>query len=78
MEKLPAEESPAGDFIAGAKADKSFPDAKTWSELKSYLHWRGATDDQVIAGRLVWRRYLNDKKNLGSAEAPMFVEENDR
>lgn len=53
----PEESSPAGDFIADAKADKSFPDVPIWGDLRAYLYKISAADAAVIAARSVWRRY---------------------
>jgi len=57
VRRLPREVSPAGDFIAGAKADKNLPEIPTWKDLRSYLHKIGAPDTALIAARSVWRRY---------------------
>jgi hypothetical protein len=60
LHTLPAEDSPAGSFVVDAKADKSFPDLKTWAELKGYLHPRG--DAALVAGRAIWRRYRDAQR----------------
>ena len=62
MRALPPEDSPAADFIADAKTDKSFPDLKTWGQLRGYLYLRGATDAALVAGRTVWRRYRDAQR----------------
>lgn len=48
----------AGDFVADAKADRTMPDAKSWSELESYLVRRSAIPDAIAAAKVVWRGYL--------------------
>jgi hypothetical protein len=48
--------TPAGDFIADARLDKSFPDARTWDELKAYLLSRWGTDP-IDAAEASWRNY---------------------
>lgn len=50
-------DTPAGDFVADARADRTFPDAKTWDEVRSYLRQRGACGDAVKAAHSVWRQY---------------------
>lgn len=49
--------TPQGDFIADARADGSLPDAQSWSELGTYLTYKGADYRAVEAARLVWRGY---------------------
>jgi protein involved in sex pheromone biosynthesis len=53
----PREDSPAGDFIADANADKSFPEIAAWKDLRSYLYMIGAADAAMVSARSVWRRY---------------------
>jgi hypothetical protein len=49
-------DTPAGDFIADAKFDKSLLDAKTWDELEAYLlnEWGR---DPIDAARAAWGNY---------------------
>jgi len=49
---------PAGsEFIAYAKSDPHFPDAKTWGDLRRYLNGGGATHEIVVAARAAWKDY---------------------
>lgn len=48
--------TPAGDFIADARLDTSFPNPKTWDELKNYLLSRWGTD-AINAAEASWRNY---------------------
>jgi hypothetical protein len=50
-------DSPAGDFVADARADSQMPDATTWDQLRTYLVTRGAISDAIKAARAVWRGY---------------------
>ena len=50
-------DTPAGDFTADARADKAFPDARSWTELRRYLERRGAIREAVEAGHRVWAAY---------------------
>src|ERR1035437_1500613 len=55
----PREDSPAGNFIADANADKSFPEIAAWKDLKSYLHRIGAADAAMVPALttpLIFRR----------------------
>jgi hypothetical protein len=58
----PREDSPAGDFIADAKADKSFPEIAAWKDLRSYLYMIGAADAAMVTARSVWRRYKTSQR----------------
>jgi hypothetical protein len=64
LHALRPEDSPDVDFMALVKDDKSFPDAKTWGELRGYLQQYG--DAAVVAGRAVWRRYLNAQRRAST------------
>ena len=44
-------------FIAEARGDRDFPDARNWRELQAYLERRGASADLVKAARSVWRSF---------------------
>ena len=59
LRTLPPEDSPAGDFIATTKADRAFPDVKTWRELRKYLNQVGTINTMAVGARMVWRRYRN-------------------
>jgi len=59
-------DSPAGDFVADAKADPTFPDPATWEELEGYLRRRGAIRDAITAGRAVWRGYQAARRRAAS------------
>lgn len=50
-------DTPAGDFVSDAKGDKSFPDAKTWREVESYLRLKGAVPEAISAGKEVWKAF---------------------
>ena len=51
------------DFINDAKSDSRFPDAKSWDELESYLHRRGACYQAVEAGEQLWKKYEASMKS---------------
>lgn len=59
-------DTPAGDFVADAKADPTFPDPPTWQELEGYLRRRGAIRDAIMAGRAVWRGYQAARRRAAS------------
>lgn len=50
-------DTPAGDFIAGAKGDRTFPDARSWRQLEWYLVMRGTIPDAMKAAKAVWRSF---------------------
>ena len=50
--------TPQGDFVADALLDPSFPDPKTWNELRAYVTGCGANHQRMEAARSVWRQYL--------------------
>lgn len=50
-------DTPAGDFVKDARADKELPDVKSWGELKIYLGRKGACLEAIDAARSVWRGY---------------------
>ncbi|MEQ9566823.1 MAG: YozE family protein [Pseudomonadales bacterium] len=52
-----------GDFVKDARADRNFPDAKTWAELKSYLRRRNACEGSLEAAQLVWSAYRAQVRN---------------
>jgi hypothetical protein len=47
-----------GDFVADAKRDSGFPDAKSLQEVVEYLDMMGAPDEATRAARVLWRRYV--------------------
>jgi hypothetical protein len=55
-----AERSSIGEFIASAKADKAFPNIKSWRELRAYLHRTGSINVAAIGARGAWRRYRDE------------------
>ena len=44
-------------FIAAARGDPHFPDARSWRELRRYLEASGANDAKLAAARAVWSSY---------------------
>lgn len=46
-----------GDFIGDAKADRSFPDVKSWGRLERYLISRGACTGATRAAKTLWCDY---------------------
>ena len=50
-------DTPRGDFIADAKADRHFPDARSWAQLACYLVHRHACHGAINAARRVWNAY---------------------
>jgi hypothetical protein len=49
--------TPAGDFVADAKADRGMPDVKSWEQLHTYLVMKSAIPEAIAAGKAVWRGY---------------------
>ena len=45
------------DFVAEAKRDRSFPNFKSWMELRSHLLRREDAHVALVAGRAVWQGY---------------------
>lgn len=60
-----------GEFIAYAKSDPNFPDAKTWGGLRRCLNGRGATHETVVAARLAWKDYRQQLKSLSHLAASL-------
>ena len=60
LRSLSPEKSAIGEFIANAKADKAFPNAESWEELKRHLYKVGANHETTVACRMVWRRYKDE------------------
>ena len=56
VKRAKASNTPAGDFIADARLDRSFPNPRTWDELKTYLLLRWGTDP-ISAAEASWRNY---------------------
>jgi hypothetical protein len=55
--------SAVGEFVREAKADKTFPNAASWWELRGYLIHRDGGERSLIAARSVWNAYRGmDKK----------------
>ena len=51
-----------GEFVALAKSDPYFPDARRWGDLRRYLNGRGTTHEIVVAARAVWKDYCQQLK----------------
>jgi hypothetical protein len=51
------------EFIAYAKSDPHFPEAKTWGDLRKYLNRRGAEHEMEVAARAVWKDYRQQCKS---------------
>ena len=68
-------DTPFGDFTADARTDRSFPDARTWREVETYLRHRDACPEAVTAARVVWRAYLlgayAERRETDSWEKPI-------
>lgn len=57
LAKREASDTPAGNFIADARADRVLPDAASWQELKAHLRQRGACMEAMATARVVWNGY---------------------
>jgi hypothetical protein len=57
IKRVPIQDTPEGDFIADARADKTLPNAKSWNELQDYLSRRGACPKAIEAAQKVWDFY---------------------
>ena len=52
-------DTPMGDFVADAKADRTFPDGDvTWVQVELHLRGRRASEAAIKAGKAVWGMYL--------------------
>lgn len=66
-----APDSPMGDFVKDARADRNLPDAKTWKELQTYLVKRHAAPAATKAAKSVWIIYNSaDKKSVAKDATP--------
>lgn len=52
-----ARDNPQGDFVLDARGDARMADMKSWDQLRTYLFSRGACQEAIDAGKLVWRSY---------------------
>ena len=46
------------EFAKKARLHKTFPNPKTWQELRHYLYVEGTTDLELFTARKIWRQYL--------------------
>jgi hypothetical protein len=60
--KRKSDTSAAAKFAIEAKRDKSFPDVRSWRELKTYLAQRDEADQAMIGARSLWTEYQKDKR----------------
>jgi len=56
-------DTPAGDFVRDARADRALPDAESWEQLHTYLITKGAIPEAIAAARVVWRSYRATARN---------------
>lgn len=61
--------TPSGDFVGDAKQDPGLPDAKTWTELETYLRTKGAIPDAMAAAKAVWQGYLASQRQGSKSHA---------
>jgi hypothetical protein len=57
--KRQPDSSAVGEFIREAKADRSFPNAASWWDLRGYLIRRDGGERSLIAARSVWKAYID-------------------
>lgn len=59
--------TPMGDFVGDAKGDAGLQDVRTWPDLETHLHLRGACAGATEAGRAVWRGYCAAQRRAEKA-----------
>lgn len=57
----------AWQFIAQARGDDGFPDARSWRDLQTYLESRGASGELLKSARSVWRSFAAQRSRRRDA-----------